>query len=95
MNNNNHNDWSDNVSANSLAFNEAFNSDSSIGNQFSVIQSNTVSDKLVQDYIKLKSKLVILKKAYSELSDVSAQKDKSLRNYEQEIGNLKLINKNY
>jgi protein phosphatase 1 regulatory subunit 21 len=49
-------------------------------------------EKLVQDYVKLRSKLTILKKAYIELSETSSQKDQSMRKYEQEIEGLNFRN---
>jgi protein phosphatase 1 regulatory subunit 21 len=51
-----------------------------------------LQEKLIQDYVKLKSKLNILKKAYVDLTDSSAQKDQSLRKYEQEIEGLNFRN---
>lgn len=49
-------------------------------------------EKLVQEYVKLRSKLTILKKAYVELSETSAQKDQALRKCEQEIEGLSFRN---
>lgn len=49
-------------------------------------------EKLIQDYVKLRSKLTILKKAYVELSESSSQKDQSIRKYEQEIEGLNFRN---
>jgi protein phosphatase 1 regulatory subunit 21 len=53
---------------------------------------NIKYEKLVQDYVKLRSKLTILKKAYIELSETSSQKDQSMRKYEQEIEGLNFRN---
>lgn len=95
---------SDNYSTNSLVINDHndpsaangisntnnahFNSNSSSNNN----NNNNKYDKLVQDYVKLRSKLTILKKAYVELSESSSQKDQSLRKYEQEIEGLNFRN---
>ena len=49
-------------------------------------------DKLVQDYVKLRSKLTVLKKAYVEQSDLSTKKDQTLRKYELEIEALSFRN---
>jgi protein phosphatase 1 regulatory subunit 21 len=49
-------------------------------------------DKLIQDYVKLRSKLTVLKKAYVDLSEQSSQKDKSLRKHEQELEALNFRN---
>ena len=54
--------------------------------------NNLVYEKLIQDYVKLKSKLNILKKAYVDLSDASGQKDQTIRKYEQEIEGLQFRN---
>ncbi len=73
---------SDNYSTNSLVINDqndhsAANGINSSSNNahFNNSSSNNKYDKLVQDYVKLRSKLTILKKAYVELSDSSSQKD--------------------
>ena len=90
---------SDNYSTNSLVINDqndhsAANGINSSSNNahFNNSSSNNKYDKLVQDYVKLRSKLTILKKAYVELSDSSSQKDQSLRKYEQEIEGLNFRN---
>ncbi|CAF0847782.1 unnamed protein product [Brachionus calyciflorus] len=49
-------------------------------------------DRLVQDYVKLRSKLTILKKAYVEQSELSAQKDQTIRKFELEIDGLSFRN---
>lgn len=58
----------------------------------STIEQASKYEKLIQDYVKLRSKLSILKKAYIELSDSCAQKDQSIRKYEQEIEGLTFRN---
>lgn len=49
-------------------------------------------EKIVQDYVKLRNKLTILKNAYKELSETCVQKDQSIRKYEQEIESLNFRN---
>ena len=49
-------------------------------------------EKIVQDYVKLRNKLTILKNAYKELSEACVQKDQSIRKYEQEIESLNFRN---
>jgi protein phosphatase 1 regulatory subunit 21 len=49
-------------------------------------------ERFVQDYVKLKSKLKILKKAYIEQSEQSTAKDQSIRKYEHEIESLNFRN---
>ena len=56
------------------------------------IEQNVKYEKLVQDYVKVRSKLTILKKAYVELNESSAQKDQSIRKYEQELEGLNFRN---
>lgn len=63
----------------------------------STAQSTTASnpvlyEKLIQDYVKLKSKLNVLKKAYVDLNESTAQKDQAIRKYEQEIEGLTFRN---
>lgn len=70
---------------------------SSIASTSNDVQSNGATnnnkyEKLIQDYVKLRSKLSIVKKAYIELSESSAQKDQSLRKYEQEVEGLNFRN---
>ena len=98
-------DCSDNYSTNSLVINDQNDvlTLNGVGNSSNGSHSNTPTithnnnsstkyDKLVQDYVKLRSKLTILKKAYVELSETSSQKDQSLRKYEQEIEGLNFRN---
>lgn len=56
------------------------------------LDQNVKYEKVIQDYVKLRSKLTILKKAYVELSEASAQKDQSIRKYEQELEGLNFRN---
>lgn len=49
-------------------------------------------EKLVQDYLKLRSKLTVLKKAYVEQCELSTQKDQSIRKFELEIEALSFRN---
>ncbi|RMZ99895.1 phosphatase 1 regulatory subunit 21-like [Brachionus plicatilis] len=49
-------------------------------------------DKLVQDYVKLRSKLTVLKKAYVEQTELSAKKDQTIRKFELEIEALAFRN---
>ena len=88
----NTNEWSDIVSTNSLGISDLTNSSSHTQLSQTTDEANNKYEKLVQDYVKLRSKLVILKKAYVELSDSSSQKDKSLRKYEQELEGLNFRN---
>lgn len=64
----------------------------SISNTTNNTHQNIKYEKLVQDYVKQRSKLTILKKAYIELSETSSQKDQSMRKYEQEIEGLNFRN---
>jgi hypothetical protein len=72
------------------------NSITNLSNAFtssSTAASNNLKyEKLVQDYVKLRSKLTILKKAYLELSETSTLKDQSFRKCEQEIEGLNFRN---
>jgi protein phosphatase 1 regulatory subunit 21 len=54
--------------------------------------SNAMYEKIIQDYVKIKSKLNILKKAYVDLSESAGQKDQTIRKYEQEIEGLSFRN---
>ncbi len=81
-------EYSETNSNHSLTLTDHFNADLLNNNQ----SENNKYDKLIQDYVKLRSKLTILKKAYVDLSEVSGQKDKSLRKYEQEIEGLNFRN---
>lgn len=86
-------DYSDNNSTHSLTLTDSLNGDLLNNNQPPNTDSaNLKYDKLIQDYVKLRSKLTILKKAYVELSEQSGQKDKSLRKYEQELESLNFRN---
>lgn len=86
-------DYSDNNSTHSLTLIDSLNGDLLNNNQPpSTDSSNLKYDKLIQDYVKLRSKLTILKKAYVELSEQSGQKDKGLRKYEQELESLNFRN---
>lgn len=86
-------DYSDNNSTHSLTLTDSLNGDLLNNNQPSNTDpANLKYDKLIQDYVKLRSKLTILKKAYVELSEQSGQKDKSLRKYEQELESLNFRN---
>lgn len=85
-------DCSDNFSTHSLTLTDSINGDLINNNQPTSSDTNQKYDKLIQDYVKLRSKLTILKKAYVELSDQSSQKDKSLRKNEQEIEGLNFRN---
>ena len=79
----------DNFSVNSLDLNTS----STHSNEKPTSDSHSVKyEKLVQDYVKLRSKLTILKKAYVDLSEASAQKDQSIRKYEQEVEGLNFRN---
>lgn len=84
----------DNFSTNSLALGDNISIDGNFGLPQSSFTSDQCSkyDKLVQDYVKLRSKLTIVKKAYIELSESSAQKDQSIRKYEQELEGLNFRN---
>lgn len=77
-------DNSDNYSTNSLILSDQ--------NDLTNQTNNTKYDKIVQDYVKLRSKLTILKKAYVELSETSTQKDQTIRKYEQELEGLNFRN---
>jgi len=57
-----------------------------------LLNDSSKYEKFVQDYVKLKSKLKILKKAYIEQSELSTVKDQSIRKYEQEIESLNFRN---
>ena len=80
---------SDNCSVSSLDLNS---SSSNINDRLVVESQNSKYEKLVQDYVKLRSKLTILKKAYVELSESSGKKDQSIRKYEQEVEGLNFRN---
>lgn len=82
--NTNANDNSDNYSTNSLVLNDP--SDQTSG------ASNAKYEKIVQDYLKLRTKLTVLKKAYVDLSEQATQKDQLIRKYEQEIEGLTFRN---
>lgn len=79
---------SDNCSVSSLDLNS---SSSNINDRLVESQSSKY-EKLIQDYVKLRSKLTILKKAYVELSESSGKKDQSIRKYEQEVEGLNFRN---
>ena len=85
-------DCSDNFSTHSLTLTDSINGDLINNNAPTSTETNQKYDKLIQDYVKLRSKLTILKKAYVELSDQSSQKDKSLRKNEQELEGLNFRN---
>ena len=89
---------SDNCSLSSLDLNGSGNNNSSTSNLLdkasleATSQQNFKHEKLLQDYVKLRSKLTIVKKAYVDLSEVSAQKDQAIRKREQEADALNFRN---
>ena len=92
----NGNDNSDNFSTHSgnitLGDNLSIDINNSSSSLAQSIEQNVKYEKLVQDYVKVRSKLTILKKAYVELNESSAQKDQSIRKYEQELEGLNFRN---
>lgn len=85
-------DNSDTISTHSLSLADSLTGDLINNNQPSTDNSSLKYEKLIQDYVKVRSKLTILKKAYVELNEQSSQKDKSLRKNEQEIEGLTFRN---
>jgi hypothetical protein len=95
--NSNANENYDSMSTNSTSESNQTLNDINLASSSNSSYANLPSDqnkyeKIIQDYVKVRSKLAILKKAYVELSDSSAQKDQSMRKQEQEIEGLNFRN---
>lgn len=87
-------DNSDTISTHSFSLADSLTGDLINNNQTPLSDNATALkyDKVIQDYVKVRSKLAILKKAYVELSEQSSHKDKCLRKNEQEIEGLTFRN---